>query len=368
VTAGLPLLIANLGAEEAPGELEAAEPLAGAAALWRELFRAPDFPWLPGPEGAAAWLNTEEAARASRAAGRSLFGASPEVVRRVHDKAFAHALAERAGLLPPVLRGALALLEPGELLPPEAGVAALAARLAGLPEWARRDFTLKPRFGTSGRGRVAGSRGRADTPQIRGALARLAAQGGALLEPWLRRREDLSAQLFVPRGAAPVLLGTTLALVSPAGVYRGQRGAVDGAGRVESGSAHDAELRAAAACAARAAAEAGFWGPCGVDAFSFTGPDGARAFRPLAELNARFTFGTVALGLVRRYRRRAAERLGAGAAERCVFHFALAAPARGWPAASQDLARFPLSDGEGGAGLVFARDEASLARALGEES
>ena len=41
--------------------------------------------------------------------------------------------------------------------------------------------------------------------------------------------------------------------------------------------------------------EEGFAGPCGVDAFSFRGPDREPLFRPLVEWNGRFTMGTVAL-------------------------------------------------------------------------
>lgn len=301
---------------------------------------------------AVAWLNTPAAARQAEAGGRALWGAAPEVVRRVHDKAFAHRVAEREGLVPELLRGVVRILEPDELLPESAGLENLQARLDALPAWARERFTLKPRLGSSGRGRVAGEAGRADTPGIRGALARLAERGGALLEPWLERREDLSAQLFVAPDGALRLLGTTRLLLTRAGLYRGQRGLLDSKGRIVSGSRHDEALREAAVTLAAAAAAEGFHGPCGVDAFSFVAGDGAAdtVFRPVVELNARFTMGIVAIGLARRQGAAVVRRLGLGPGERCAFQLRLD----------------PGADASGG--LAFARAETELEGAPTGES
>jgi hypothetical protein len=340
------------------------------AALWRRLCEDPPFDWLPGGGEALAWINTEAALGEARAAGCPLWGAAPAVVWRVHDKAFAHALAEREGLLPAPLRGAIAVLEPGELQPDDAGLRALRARLEALPAWARERFTLKPRLGSSGRGRVAGAGLAVDTPAIRGALARLAARGGALLEPWLERREDLSAQLCVGADGALRLLGTTRQVLTAAGLYRGQRGLVDARGRVVSGSRHDEALREAAALAASGAAAVGFRGPCGVDAFSFVAPAGCAEagellLRPLLELNARFTVGVVAIGLVRQQLPALRRDLGLDAGQRIAFHFGLEPPAAGWPGDAEGLRVVPLGARPA---LVFARSEELLSRALDGQS
>lgn len=297
------LRIANVGAEEgegAPGG-EAAVRARGLAALWRALFDPPPaFPWLAAGDGAAfAWLVTAAAAREAAADGRRLVGAPPDVVDRVHDKAFALEVARREGLLAPDLAEAIEVLEPELLRDADAAAARIEAVLARWPAAWRAAFTLKPRRGTSARGRVAGRDGRVDAA-LRGALARLAARGGALLEPWLPRLQDLSAQLRVDEGGMVVLLGTLEVRSTPAGVVRGHRGQVDPRVRVGSGSAFDEALREAAVEVARAAAEAGYRGPCGVDAFVYADREGRPRLRAVCELNARFTAGTVAIGHLRR--------------------------------------------------------------------
>jgi len=303
-----PLRIANIGAEE--GVAPDVPAVRAAAALWRSLFDAPPaFSWLPeGEDAAVAWLNTPQAAAEAAAAGRRLAGARPEVVARVHDKAFAHDVARREGLLPACLEGVVTALSPDELLAADA-VPALARRLGAWPAWARAHFTLKPRWGSSGRGRVAGSDGRADTPEIRGALERLARRGGAMLEPWLARGRELSVTFWIEPDAALRLVGSADQLTNASGLYRGARGSVDARGRVAAHSAWDEAARELALPLANAAAAQGYSGPLGVDLFAFRTPEGDTALRPV-ELNARYTLGCVAMGLVRRQLPRLREELG----------------------------------------------------------
>jgi uncharacterized ferritin-like protein (DUF455 family) len=295
------VLLANLGAEEGAAAAERArhapQPRA-LAALWRALWEEPAaFAWLPR-EGVAAWWNDASAEEAARDAGAALFGAPARVASAVHDKAFAWRAACEAGFAPPALREVIAVLEPDELRAPDAA-RAIEARVAAWPAWARRSFVLKPRLGTSARGRASG--GTPGDVRWHAALPRLAERGGALLEPWLVRSADASTQLFVHGDGGVELLGTLAQDVTPAGAPRGHRGSVDARGAVASGLACDAELRAAALHVARAAAAAGYRGPCGVDAFTYRDPEsGAETLRPVVELNARFTAGIVALGHVRR--------------------------------------------------------------------
>jgi hypothetical protein len=397
VSGGL-LLLPNVGAEEgeaAPGPDVAtrrvAPQLDAVARLWHLLFAAdtawldanlpppayppalgawPDgaaFPWLESPDGVTAWLNTEAAERRAAAAGRDLSGASPAAVARVHDKAFAHAAACSEGLLPSDLEHALAVLEPAALRDADAAVARISAELARWPAWARRRFTLKPRFGSSGRGRVAGRDGEADTPALRGALPRLAERGGALLEPWLERSEDLSASLWLSEGGELVLLGTTRQWLAPSGLYLGQRGSLDSKGRVTSDSDRDERLREAAATVARAAGAEGFFGPCGLDAFVYRNAGGDEVFRPVVEWNARFTLGAVAIGLVRRALRVIAKAFDLAPGRRLAFHFGLDAPAAGWPQTDASLLVLPLwRDGdEVRPALVVAESRETLERILG---
>jgi hypothetical protein len=392
VTAPL-LLWPNVGAEEG-GALNdrRAEPWALAVAgLWRRLFAA-GTGWLegsgiPAAVGAAAeeraafafleadgaltaWLNTESALELADAAGCRLTGATPAVVQRVHDKAFAFEVAREEGLLPADLAATIAVFDPEDLRDPDAGVAAIARALDGWPAWARERFTLKPRFGSSGRGRAAGRDGRADEPGLRRALPRLAERGGAMLEPWLDRSEDLSASLWLDEAGALHLLGTSEQVLAPSGLYRGQRGTVDSKGRVTSGSERDEDLRNAAVAVAGRAAREGFFGPCGLDAFAYRASSGAAAFRPVVEWNARFTLGMVAIGLVKRARAEICSAFAPGPEQRLAFQFALDTPAGGWPESDSSLR--VLRYAERGAAvqpaLAIALDRATLDDRLGQDS
>jgi hypothetical protein len=235
----------------------------------------------------------------------------------VHDKAFAWRESERAGLVPTALSARVRVFDASELEDVDVFLRALARALSGWPAGQR--FVLKPRLGTSGRGRVAGRAGSLDAAEVRGALGRLAARGGALLEPWLERSDDLSAQLFIAPDGDVQLLATLRPVMTRSGVCTGQRGVLDGSGAIISGSPHDEALRAAAQLVGRAAADAGYRGFCGLDALVFRDGD-VEVLRPVVELNARFTLGTVAVGLVERARRAGLlDRVGA-------FELALGAP------------------------------------------
>jgi len=331
---------------------------------------SPSFEWLDVPGCAVAWLNTPAARQFAQEAQRRLFGADPEVVRVVHDKAFAHRVAVAQRLIPACLEPCIAQLEPDLLRNPDRAIRDIEAALVRWPAWTQGRFTLKPRFGTSGRGRIAGVAGR--VAEARGGLARLAEAGGALLEPWLKRAGDLSAQFWIGPDRRLVLLGTSELLVEASGLYRGHRGFVDARGRVSSGSPHEAALLEAAARIVEAAAEAGYHGPCGVDAFAFEVEPGRVELRPVVEFNARFTLGIVAIGWLRRALPRIRQQLALEPGAPKAFLFRLDAPAGGWPAAdaATDLLWVPLAAANPGAparsapGLLIANDRDALERAL----
>jgi hypothetical protein len=322
----------------------------------------PAFAWLaPGDREAVAWLGTIAARAEAERAGHSLWGADPQVVRAVHDKAFAHEIAREDGWLPGDLADLVAVIEPDALR--EASAArAIEARVEAWPSWTGGRFTLKPRLATSGRGRVPGEPGQS---LAEAGPARLASAGGALLEPWLDRIEDLSASLWIAPDRQLTLLGTTRLLVARSGLYRGQRGFVDSRGRVTSGSEHDEALREAAVGMASRAAAAGYWGPCGVDAFAFRGAIGEPVFRPVVEWNARFTLGIVAIGWLRRLLPRLRDGLLVAPDLRRPFQFTLAPP-QGWSdVGARDgfaiVARASPSPWPA-PGLVVAEDEPTLDR------
>jgi hypothetical protein len=323
------LLFPNLGAEEGEGwPRAAAHPRVRAAArLWLAAFGAEarvagaalTRAGLGGElahdsqraalepceslTGLVPWLSTEEAEATARRAGVSLAAAPPEVVRRVHDKAFALEIARAHGLLPPELAETCFALGPNELGAADTVRCRIEAAVARWPAGLGASFVLKPRFGTSGRGRLAGRAGRLDPDALRGNLPRFRELGGLVVEPWLERTADLSAQLWIVTRDDVRVLATFVQEVTPQGVPLGHRASVDDRGGLTCGSGWDRELRAAALALGRAAAEAGYAGPCGVDAFAFRAPDGSERFRAVVELNARFTAGTSAVGLLTRARR-----------------------------------------------------------------
>jgi len=299
------------------------------------------------------------------------------VVRRVHDKAFAHRVAEATGWVPEPLRGGIHVLEPAELIDPDRALARIARAVAEGPVFAGGRFTLKPRWGTSARGRVAGAlagdgtlvgQGGEDAAALRGALGRLAERGGAILEPWLERRGDFSTQLHVGEDGVTTLLGTLEQVTAVSGSVAGHRGTVDSHGRVTSGSRHDETLREAALALTLAAREEGYAGPCGVDAFEFEAPPGGPWLRAASELNARFTLGTVALATVRRALPQLRGELGLSPGEHFHFYFALDAPSPGWPDPTPGAGCRVSLAAEGDAlrpALWVERDPEALDRVLG---
>jgi hypothetical protein len=313
-------LAPNFGGEEGLSWRKAIQTPQGRriAALWRVLFAGrpiilggesipclfdggefdrPAFAGLPS-HGGAAWLATPSAWRELDRRRAEPWGADPGVVRIVHDKAFARRAA------PPIAPDAFPaapfsiVLDPSDFDDPASLETRIRSVLETWPDWARASWTLKPRFGSSGRGRVPGFGLAVDSPQFRGSLTRFAQRGGAVLEPFLDRTEDLSAQFFVRPGGEIQLLGTLRQRLTVSGSYLGHEGVLEG-GAVRSGGRFEHALVDTSTPLVQAAARAGFWGPCGVDAFAHRF-DGSEFFRPCVELNARFTMGTVVLGLIRR--------------------------------------------------------------------
>jgi hypothetical protein len=337
----------------------------------------PVFAWLEESNLPTAWLNTHTLEAAARSAlNQTLSGPPAERVAAVHDKAFAVETARELGLVPRTLEPLIRVISAEALRTPDVLIEELEEALRDWPEWTGRRFTLKPRLGSSGRGRVAG-RGTTDTQAVRGALPRLAERGGAIFEPWLERRTDLSVSLHVPRPESqqplPTLLGSLEMLVTASGVFRGHCGEVDSRGRVFSGHPQDETLRADAAAIAKRAQDAGFSGPCGVDAFSYLESDRERV-RALVEFNARSTMGLVTIGLVRRALPRVREPLELAPGARRAFVLAFIQPgasrreqarlleSSGANALAFDLGR-PSETSEPRPLLIFAHDRETLRRA-----
>lgn len=431
------MLLPNLGAEEGP-EWPRHTTLPRVAAtirLWRHLFGLdhrvlvpgsdsfgqPEqwppalgprpspavFEWLAETSG-TSWLGDGPALASLAQAGADTKAPAPSAVSAVHDKGFAARIARAEGYEPECLRDLSTTYSPQDLADPGPWLHDLAQRLAQWPDWIGGAFTLKPRMGSSGRGRVSGRAQALEAGKLRAALPRLAHRGGAVLEPWLTRETDLSVMLHIAspgdegndRGnnegndtandrskaqPAITLLGAGEQRIAPSGVYLGHLGEIDSRGRVFSGGPWEESMREAAVAIATRAQQAGYWGPCGIDGFSFRGPGRepeeprTRApvrLRPIVEFNARFTVGIVAVGLIRRALASIKTELNLEPGERRGFLFALDTPP-GWPhwraladAAGTGALLVPLA-GEGKdekkpaqPALLFARDAATLRTAL----
>ena len=355
-------------------EIEAADP-----APWpTELGPPPDRPVFAGLEnegGLVPWLSTPAAQGRAQKSGLHYGGAAPLSVALLHDKGFAQQLARQHGTLPACLADCVDVLDPDLLEEPARAHHAIGQRLGQWPAWARRSFVLKPRYGFNGRGRVgydADSWPRTDSDALKRAARRMAARGGAVMEPWLERRGDFCVQWFIGDADETRLLGSLEQIVSAAGLCRGHRGCIDSRGRVDSGRAPDEALRENSLAAVEAAQQAGYRGPLGIDGFTFLDPhDRARErLRPLVEINARFSVGCIALGIVRRAFDAHKTRLGLEPGQRRSFYVGLDAPPGGWAraleTAGQGALYLPLDSEPNGPspGLLFAASMESLDRAL----
>lgn len=332
----------NIGAEEGRAERFADRPaVAATRALWTGLFDDPPaLACLEEARGLVPWLCDREAILEAQRSGLPVFGASAEIVAHVHDKAFAVALARAEGLEPAELRSCIRVFDPGALADAAAFAREVGDACRSWPDaFVRRGFTLKPRHGTSGRGRVGGAVGDFDVARVQQAASRLSQRGGTILEPWLERASDLSVVMWIASHASAqgrprvTQIAALEQVVNASGLWLGHRGEMDLRGRIYSGTRWDDDMREAAAVAADAACAAGHLGPCGIDGFSYvrgepTGDATNReaTLRPLIELNARFTLGHVCAGWLRRAHPQMVAHAELAPGRRMAFLFALAAP------------------------------------------
>ena len=207
--------------------------------------------------------------------------ASPDVVARVHHRAFALRVAEDLGCALPGARMVDVLAELDRLL-----------REHGAPT----SWVLKAPFSASGRSRFIEREGTLlSDPKSRRTVENLFERHGSLLfEPWLDRVADWGCAALLDRSGVRIVSvhGQTVDV-------KGQFAGIDpeAAGLPERDRAR---LEEVAMEAGSALGRAGYAGPFGIDAWHWRRPDGGIAFHPLGEINARMTFGLVQRALVQR--------------------------------------------------------------------
>jgi hypothetical protein len=201
-------------------------------------------------------------------------GALPEpcppvdVLCRVNSRAFAAALG-------PTL--------PGAAFVTELGVAMMTLRERPPVGEAWR---VKYAFGMAGRNQRVVSPSSLD-PHL-AFVARGLARGGLQIEPNVAIEEEYAVHAFLPRGG-PAVVGAVV------GQRCDARGAWLGAVPLASRALAIADLpeRLEGECrrVAEALAAAGYFGPFGVDAYSYRDDRGALCFQPRSEINARYSMG-----------------------------------------------------------------------------
>lgn len=210
------------------------------------------------------WGASPRAQKLARALGCSL--PPLEVVRRVNSKLFSHSLERSAGLA----------------LPGATPVESLEQLLQSV-ESCPYDWVLKHPLGWSGRQRVLGKAGLLSDSSKGWARRHFLAGQCLLFEPWAYQRRDFSYHFEI--GSEVTYLGYCEMLEDPSGVFRGHRVGADQPRAPEIYTWIVQQLQ-----------RVGYWGWVGIDGFS--GSLGStRVERPLVEINARCSFGRLALAL-----------------------------------------------------------------------
>jgi hypothetical protein len=159
---------------------------------------------------------------------------------------------------------------------------------------ARDGWLVRRTFGAAGRGRRrlhAGNPSAAERAWIEASL-RL---GPLVIEPWVRVTREYTRSAWVQRNGDIVISAPCFQETTEHGAWtRTER-----AGRGEVAREDDARLEEAVAAAGAALAQAGYFGPFGIDAYRHRAHDrDIEVLNPLSEINARFTMDwTTAMGV-----------------------------------------------------------------------
>lgn len=197
---------------------------------------------------------------------------SPRVVAIANSKATSHAIEQELGCALP--HSALVHDE-----------AALVSAVAAMPH----RWVLKHPQGVSGRERVRGEPGVLEQRELAWARRMWAGGGALVLEPWVTQAQETSLHYVISPDQQITLIGWATMLADRTGTLRGHR--------VSSASAPPAWEPTTRAAVARVAA-LGYHGPVSVDTMvGWLGE--AYVERPITEINARYTFGRMAVELTR---------------------------------------------------------------------
>jgi hypothetical protein len=149
-------------------------------------------------------------------------------------------------------------------------------------------WVIKAEFGMSGRERLLGQ-GPLTADQRNWITRRLTADGVVFFEPWVDAVSEIGIQIDVPEQGQSTVVGVAPMIASKQGQYAGSR--FDERANVD----WDEPLRVALQAALQIQAS-GYFGPLGIDAMLYRDAAGEARWRPLQDINARWTMGRLSLG------------------------------------------------------------------------
>lgn len=194
-----------------------------------------------------------------------------DLVRQVNDKRFSHTLEQQLSIALPHSQ----IIESLE-------------QFRSAVETCPHNWVLKHPLGFSARERVVGKGHRISDSAWGWARRKLGQHWTLLFEPWVDQRQDFSLHFQIDRSGAIRFIGQSQLVSDPGGVYRGNS--------FDPSLAPEPSALECGHRVARQLARLGYWGPVGIDAFF--GMLGDRPVsRPLVEINARCSFGRLALAL-----------------------------------------------------------------------
>jgi hypothetical protein len=167
----------------------------------------------------------------------------------------------------------------------------LSAPTRQTPSW-----VVKANFGMSARERIL-EHGSEISPGAAQWMQKQLTHSAVYFEPWVERIEEVAFQFTVPAVGDPILEGITPLLTDSLGTYCGSR--LSGESCQFTTPDELSNVVPIVTRAAQRVQQLGYFGPLGIDAMLYEAPDGQRRWRPLQDINARWTMGRVALGLRR---------------------------------------------------------------------
>ncbi|MDA1251065.1 MAG: hypothetical protein O2820_17755 [Planctomycetota bacterium] len=235
------------------------------------------------------WGFSEASVRLARKSGWQADGPAVEFVRKVNDREFSFDVETSLNC---GLSGAAAVSSHEEFLQ----AVRSAAASSEVPD-AEQRWALKSRFGMASRARVLGTGTQLDDPSAGWLWKQFAKNGRVIFEPWVECDREFSTQWLIPQGDESISLrGWTEIQTERAGTPSGWLRYL---GVPFADSEFQSTLPVLKATVERVA-DAGYFGPIGVDSMRFRPSDSTVSLRPVQDVNARYTMGRVALELADR--------------------------------------------------------------------